>query len=309
MANGKSSIAVVSLIVSLLTMLLVLYMIFIPPGNDSVGDYEIEKRLAGELGDNNLYDASIEEYKKILDDSKADIETRANINYLIGKIYFNELYDYEKAAAHYVKARSLNPQGSFFDEAGKNLIASLEKMGRMVDAKRELNKAVDIDSIYASHEGEATVARIGDIPVFLSELDNAIQKLPPEAQKQFLGKEGKKEFLKQYVGLELMFRAAIREGFENDPEILKQKKDLEKQLVIQKYIMDNVLPEVNIDTSDVRNFYLANKNEKYGDKSYNEIQTQVLFDYQQEKAQQAFADYVNKLAAVEKVQFFEENVK
>jgi hypothetical protein len=124
-----------------------------------------------------------------------------------------------------------------------------------------------------------------------------------------MGKEGKREFLTQYVGLELMYQAAIREGFENDPEIIKEKKELEKQLLVQKYIMNNVLPEVNIDTSDVRNFYLANKSIKYGDKSYDEIKTQVLFDYQQEKAQHAFSEYVSKLAAVEKVQIFEENVK
>ncbi len=309
MANSKSLISTISLIVSAATLILVLYMIFVPPENEKDGRYEIEKRLAGELRDNNLYRAAVAQYEIILNDPKVDIGTRANINYLIGKIYFNELYEYEKAASHYVVARSLNPQGSFYDEAGKNLIASLEKMGRMVDAKRELNKAVDIDSIYAAHEGDVTVAKIGAVPVFLSELDDAIQKLPPEAQKQFLSKEGKREFLTQYVGLELMYRAAVREGFENDPEIIKEKKELEKQLLVQKYIMNNVLPEVNIDTSDVRNFYLANKSEKYGNKSYDEIKTRVIFDYQQEKAQQAFSEYVSKLAAVEQVQIFEENVK
>ncbi len=309
MANGKFFISTFSLIISAVTLILVLYLIFMPSGKANNGHYELEKKLAGELSDNNLYGAAVAQYERILDDPDVDIETRANINYLIGKIYFNDLFDYEQAASHYVVARSLNPEGSFYDEAGKNLIASLEKMGRMVDAKRELNKAVDIDSVYAAHKGETTVARIGEVPIFLSELDDAIQKLPTEAQKQYLSTEGKREFLKQYVGRELMYRAAVREGYENDPDIIKEKKDLEKQLMVQKYIMNKVMPEVNIDTSDVRNYYLANKGEKYGDKSYDDVKSQVLYDYQQEKAQQAFSEYVGKLAAVEKVQIFDENVK
>jgi len=309
MANGKSFISTISLIISVVTLVLVLYMVFVPPGKQAEGRYEIEKQLAGELTDNNLYKAAVAQYERILDDPDVDVVTRANINYLIGKIYFHDLLDYERAASHYVMARALNPDANFYTEAGKNLITSLEKMGRMVDAKRELNKAVDIDSIYAAHEGETTVAKIGEVPIFLSELDDAIQKLPPEMQKQYLSPEGKKEFLTQYIGAELMYRAAVREGYDNNAEIAKEKQELEKQLLVQKYITDKVLPEVNIDTSDVHNYYLANKSEKYGDKLYDDVKTQVLFDYQQEKAQQTFAEYIGKLAAVEKVQIFDENVK
>jgi tetratricopeptide (TPR) repeat protein len=309
MANGKSSISIISLIISLLTLVLVAYLIFVPKGGKAENQYEVEKKLAGELADNNLYKAAVAEYEKILDDPNVDIETRANINYLIGKIYFTNLFDYEQAASHYVMARSLNPDGSFYNEAGKNLITSLEKMGHMVDAKRELDKAVDIDSVYAAHKGETTVAKIGDMPIFLSDLDEAIQKLPAEAQKQYVTPEGKKEFLTQYVGRELMYRAAVREGYENDPEIEKEKKDLEEQLLVQKYITDKVMPEVNIDPSDVQNYYEANKKYKYDNKAYDDVKTQVLFDYRQEKAKQAITDYVNKLAAVEKVQLFDENVK
>ncbi len=309
MANGKSSISIISLIISLLTLVLVAYLIFVPKGQKTGDQYEVEKKLAGELVDNNLYKAAVAEYEKILDDPNVDIETRANINYLIGKIYFTNLFDYEQAASHYVMARSLNSDGSFYNEAGKNLITSLEKMGHMVDAKRELDRAVDIDSVYASHKGETTVAKIGDMPIFLSDLDEAIQKLPPEAQKQYVTPEGKKEFLTQYVGRELMYRAAVREGYENDPEIEKEKKDMEEQLLVQKYIADKVMPEVNIDTSDVRNYYEANKKDKYDNKAYDDVKSRVLSDYQQEKTKQTITDYVNKLAAVEKVQLFDENVK
>jgi tetratricopeptide (TPR) repeat protein len=280
-------------------------------GDEGDNNYSREKKLAGELIDNNLYQAAIDEYEKILADDDLDDEIAANIHSLIGRTSFEKLSDYEKAAGHYIRARSLNPNGSFFIEAGKNLIACFEKMGHLVDAKRALDQAVNIDSIRIAYTGGGgtLVAKIGEIPIYLSDLEDEIQKLPPEVQKQFLGVEGKRLFLNQYIGTELMYRAAIRENFQSDPEIIKKKNELEKQLLIQKFIMDNVMPSVNIDSADIRNYYLAHKDDKYTGKPYDEVQTQLFYDYQQEKAQQAFAEYVSKLAAVEKVRLFEENIK
>lgn len=309
MADNKSTVSAITLVVSLVTLAVILYIALVPPGDHRPRDYSVEKNLAGELADNNFYPASIEEYKKILRDQEIDNETRASINYLIGKIYFENLNDYENAAGHYIRARSLNPEGSFYAEAGRNLINSLEKMGRMVDAKRELDKTVNVDSIYAAHEGETVVAKIADVPVFLSEIDKEIQNLPPEMQKQYLGREGKLAFLQQYIGMELMYRAAVREGLDGDPDIIDRKKSLEKQLLIEKYALEKVMSQIDVDTSDIRNYYLANKKEKYGDKPFDEVKTQVYYQYQQEKAQQAFSEYVAKLSAVEKVQMFEENIR
>ncbi|MEW5923893.1 MAG: hypothetical protein AB1746_07895 [Candidatus Zixiibacteriota bacterium] len=309
MANEKSSLSIITLVLTFLIFSLLVYLAFFQSGNGSKSDYSKEKNLAGELTDNNLYKAAIAEYEDILDDHSLDTETRANLNYLIAKIYFDDIRDYENAAAYYVKARALNPQGSFYTEAGKNLVASLEKMGRIVDAKRELDKSTNVDSVYAAHEGDKMVAKIGDVPVFLSQLNDEIQNLPPDMQKQFAGKEGKQQFLKQYVGMELMYRAAIREGMEADPEIARKKEMLEKQLLIEKYAVEKVMPQINIDTADMKNYYEANKKSKFEGKPYDEVKTQVLMSYQQEKAQQAFGEYVAKLSAAENVRLFEENIK
>lgn len=309
MANGKSSFSIITLILTFFIFCLLIYLAFFQTGNGSKSEYGTEKNLAGELADNNLYKAAIAEYESILTDHSLDAETQANLNYLIAKIYFDNVRDYENAAAYYVKARALNPQGSFYNEAGKNLVTSLEKMGRIVDAKRELDKSTNIDSTYAAHEGDKVVAKIGDVPVFLSQLNEEIQDFPPDVQKQFAGKEGKRQFLNQYIGMELMYRAAIREGMEGDPEIVRKKEKLEKQLLIEKYAVEKVMPQINIDTADMKNYYAANKDSKFEGKPYDEVKAQVLMNYQQEKAQQAFGEYVAKLSAAENVKIFEENVR
>lgn len=269
---------------------------------------ELHKRLAGELRDNKLYKASIEEYQKILDSENIDIKTRANINYLIAKIYFEDIENYEEAAAYYVRARALDPDGSFATEASKNLVASLEKIGHMLDAKRQLAAVTDIDA-GPKKEGDVAVARVGGVPIWLSEIEEQIQSLPPEMQKEFLTREAKIKFMHNYVATELLYRAAVREDYGSDPEIQRKQHMLYKQLLVDKYLTDKVIPQVQIDTVDVRNYYLAHKDDRYKGAPYDSVKAKVFLDYQGEKAEAAFSDYISKLASIEKVEFLDENVK
>lgn len=268
---------------------------------------DFRKKLAGDLHDNGLYQAAVDEYRAILDQPGIDIKTRANINYLIGRIYFNDLDDYKNAAAYFVRAKTFDPEGSFVNEASRQLVASLEKIGRVVDAKRQLDRAVDIDAEQRP-DSDVQVAQIDNDPIWLSDVDASIREMPPDMQKQFVTPQAKREYVHNYVGAELMYRAAAREGYADDPAIIKKQKDMLKQLILEKYITDKVMPEVKIDTLDVRNFYQANKDDRYKGQPYDSVRTQVFMDYQNEKAQSVFSDYVNKLATQENVRFFEENV-
>ncbi len=295
--------------VCLLMVTTVLAVVIASCGGVSGGvDVELHKKLAGELRDSRLYAAAIEEYEKILGDETLKIKTRANINYLIGKIYFENIVDYEKAAAYLLKARSLDPEGSFATEASKKLVASLEKMGNVLDAKRQLDVATDIDARPAG-EGDLVVARVGGTPIYLSEIESQIQALPPDVQKQFLNAPAKVEFVHRYVGIELIYRAAVRENYGDDPDVAEQMRILRKRLLVEKYVADKVIPQVKIDTLDVRNYYTANKDTRYDSAPYDSVKARVFLDYQQEKAGAAYGDYISNLASVEKVEFFDRNVK
>ena len=309
MNKGNTTVSTLALVVSLVTMILMLYMLFGQSGSSSSDDYSTQKSMAGELADNNLYQASIDEYKSILDNPILENEVRANLNYMIGRIYFDNLSDYKNAAAFYIKARSLNPNGSFYDEAGRNLIACMEKMGRILDAKRELDKAVNIDSVYSEHSSETVIAKIGDKPVFMSDIKENIQNLPPQMQKEFLSKESKIDALNGYIGVELVYRAAVREGFNTNPELVKLTDRITKQAVVERYLQENVISDITIDDNDVLNYYQANKETKYKNNEFDTVKEQVYRDYQGEKSKQAFQNYVNKLASVENVQIFEEKIK
>ncbi|PWB72265.1 hypothetical protein C3F09_06925, partial [candidate division GN15 bacterium] len=271
-------------------------------------DVEQSKKLAGELRDNKLFRGAIDEYRALLDRADLDNAQRGNICYLIGRIYYEDLRDYENAAAFYVRAKQYDPNGSYTDDASRNLVACLEKLGHMVDAKRELSAAANLNA-QPRPSGDVAVAKIGEESIWLSDIDRQIQTLPPDVQKELLNPEAKRNFVREYVGMELMYRAAKREGYDRDPEIIQREEQLVKNLLVQKYVVDKVMPEVRIDTADVRNFYLAGKTERYKGAPYDSVKAQVFLDYQNEKAQSAFSEYVNRLAAGEQVEFLDRNIR
>jgi tetratricopeptide (TPR) repeat protein len=288
-------------------------IVFVAAGCRGQADHaqaiERHKKLASELRDNHLYQAAVEEYRKILDYDDLEPSVRANINYLIGRLYFENIEDYDQAAAYYVRARALDPEGSFMSELSRNLVASLEKSGNIVNARRQLTRATDIDVEPAS-DSDVIVAKIGDMPVWLSQVDDAIETLPPNLQREVTNsRQSKVDFMHQYVASELLYHAALRENMESDPEIKRKAQQFKRQLLIEKYVLANVIPKIQIDTADVRNFYVANRDARYDGAPYDSVKAQVFLDYQSQKAQSAYQDYISMLSQNEKVRFLDQNVK
>lgn len=275
---------------------------------DTGAEVEMHKTLAGELQENHLYYPAIEEYHQILQTPGLDKAKRANINYLIGKIYFDNIKDYEQAAAYYVRARALDPNASFAGEIAQNLVACLEKTGRVLDAKRELGSATSLDTTRRSPD-DVPVAKIDGQPIWRSDIEAQIQQMPPALQKQMLSREARLNYIKNYVGVELLYRAAQRENYESDPAIQRQKEQLIKRLIVQKFVEQKIMPQVSIDTADARNFYLANKDTRYKGMPYDSAKAQAFMDYEGQKTESAYSDYIAKLAASSKVEMLEQNVR
>lgn len=275
---------------------------------DTSGLVEMRTKLAAELQNNHLYFAAVQEYDKILDLPGLETNRRANINFLMGRIFFENIKDYEQAAGYFVRARTLDPNGSFVDEASKNLIACLEKSGRMLDARRELGSATAVDS-GPRVAGDVPLAKIDGRPIWRSEVEEQIQQLPPAIQKQLLSREARLGYLRNYVGVELLYEAAKREKMDADPMMQRQRDALFKKMLVQRYVEERVMPKVAIDTADVRNFYLANKDSRYKGVPFDSARAQAFMDYENQKTESAYAQYLSQLAASSKVEFLEQNVK
>ncbi|MFH1699937.1 MAG: hypothetical protein ABIE07_05045 [Candidatus Zixiibacteriota bacterium] len=305
---GNNKISVMQIITMLfalgaVAMAILIYFDMPPRPEDEI--VSSAKKLAGELADNNLPEAAIEEYQKILSKAELSPAERGAINYLIARVYFEEIGDYQQAAAHYIRARSLDENGSYYNEAGKNLIASLEKMGRRLDARRELDAQA---SAHPDTAAGKVVAIVGSDKITLSEFNMALESIPNEMRTQYSSLEGKKEFLNQLIGRELIYHAALREGLDRSSEIQKALRDVEKDYLVQYYTSKKIAPTVKPDTGDLKMYYEANKG-KYGDQDFEAISQDVAQDYMNYLGQKAINEYISVLLQAEPVQKFEENLK
>lgn len=271
-------------------------------------DIDGKKKIAGELRNNKLYSAAIEEYKNILDVASLDTQQRGNINYLIAKIYFEDIQDYSSAAAYYIRARTIDPNGSYVEEASRNLVASLEKMGQTIDAARELRVATNIDSV-ESKPGDVLVAQVGDRRFYMAEIEDRIQSLPPSMQKQLADRASRVNFVRQLAGVELLYRAAVREGYDQKTDIRKAMDDYERSVIVDRFLADKVMNDMKVDSLDVRTYYQAHRDDRYDGRPYDSVRAQVFMDYQNDKAEVAYNEYLQKLARAEQFQLYEKNIR
>ncbi len=300
MAAAGAALALIALVVALL-------IYFDMPGKSSAQDATEAKRLAGELADNNLPAAAIEEYQRILDNSALENAGRASIHYLIARIYFENIGDYEQAAAHYIRARSLDPNGSFMSEAGKNLITCFERIGRRVDAKRELDRQASLTPDSGKAPGKV-VARVGGRDITLADLNREMQMMPPQMQNDLSTYDKRFQFLQQVISRDLVYHAALREGFDRESEVQQAVGRLEKEYLIQYYSQKKILPSLKLDTADLKLYYDAHK-DKYGSKPFADVQDQVTQDYMSYEGQKSFGEHIKSLMDAEQVQIFEENLR
>lgn len=277
-------------------------------GQQDNPELDQRKKVAGELRDSKLYKQAIAEYKELLGAEGVSDNQRGSIAFLIGQIYFEDLKSYEDAASYYVRARSYDSTGAYMDDLSRNLVAALEKSGKYLDAKHELANLTDLDAD-KTPSGTIPVAVVSGDTVWLEELDSQIQTLPPALQKQMLTPEAKQDFLRQYIGMDLIAQSAIREGLDRDPDFQMRKEMLVKKLLMEKYIAEKILPELSMEPTDIRNYFEANKDAKYKGQKFENIVNQVAQDYQTEKSAAAYMDSVAELAKIENVIFLDQNIK
>jgi tetratricopeptide (TPR) repeat protein len=303
--NVVLSMAGLALAIASLAVVLLVYVSLPKKRN---GDFiATAKMLAGELADNNLPQAAVEEYQKVLQIGLLTNGERGAIHYLIGDLYFNDIGDYEEAAAHYVRARALDEDAPYAPEAGRKLITCLEKLGRRQEARRELDVQASLNPDTTKTPGKL-VAKVGSTSITLADFEQAMDRLPQTMQDKLSDPKGKRKFLDQMIGRELIYHAALREGLDKNAEAQQALKDLEEDYLVQYYTQEKIAPTVKPDSAEVMLYYDAHRSE-YGDKEFDDVRDQVLQDYIEYIGQKAINDYIASLMKAEPVQVFEENVK
>ncbi|MCX6999175.1 MAG: hypothetical protein NT106_02595 [Candidatus Sumerlaeota bacterium] len=230
--------------------------------NTAITDEEVTARisLAAQMMDKGLYDEASVEYRAAFDTPGVSNKKRANISYLLGNLYFEKMKNYEKALGWYIRAKHYDPQSPVMQQLTERTVSCLERIGRSLDAQNVLSGATYLAGEETRREPGKIVAQIEGRSITMGELDNEIQKLPPEEQKKYRDNpEAKLEFLRQYVNNELLFNMAKRADYQKDPRLRERVENFEKMLMVSRIYKERVADAVNISPEEVRQYFVAHK--------------------------------------------------
>ena len=272
-------------------------------------DWEARVQRAAELQNNKLYRAAIDEFRQLVENAAIASGKRANYAYTIGEIFQDRLGDYENAAAYYIRARSLGARPALDSQIGQRLVECFENLGRSFDAARQLANYTTDDETQKAAPGEVVVAGIGEREITLSEIERELQKLPPALQTEFSTPAKKLEFIRQFVGMELMYKSAIRRGVDRQPEIMAQFAELKRQIIIEEILRTEIVSKIEMSEADLDLFYQAHKSDLFEDKPKEDVMVQLQQEYMRLKQREKYAEIIDNLIAAEPVTIYEHNIK
>ncbi len=276
------------------------------------------REYANALYNRELYGQAVREYENYLNSYRVSDAQKSNITFTIANIYFERLHDYENALANYLRIKHVYPDKKLETQVDQQIIACLERLNRSGQAKQALDEATALDpSKVQSPRPGKVIARIGSRPITNEDLNFQLGQLPDYMRDQFRDKSQRLEFLRNYIATELFFDAAKRKGLDRDKDVIEGAFQAQKSLMVQKYLQEEIAPQIKVSADDLRLYYQANT-DKYAEKdakgrtkrqkSFEEAQKQVQEDYVREKQQQAMQQLLGRMMTAEKVEVYDDLV-
>lgn len=258
-------------------------------------------------------------YARYLETSGEPAEVKAKIAYSVGATYL-ERGRYEEALRWFYEAESLGAgelTGELARELGGKIVHALEALGRLHAARAALGSRAGAPQETDEHAaGDPVVARIGERQVHRSEVERALDDLPPELARVWADPSRRPGFLRQWLAEELLWQKAVRMEYDDDPQVRRRHEAMLRQLAVGRYLDEEVVGKIAADEADLATFFEANQ-ERYqappesegGEPrplSFEEARPLVERDYRLYKAQAATSQAVEAELAAGDVEIFEE---
>ena len=219
---------------------------------------EQQRTLANKLRSAGLRREAIAQYAAYLDSASLDAPQRAALCYTIGTMLMEES-EYEKALAWLYRVEIADPDAPVKSEAGSKIIHCLEKLGKYSAAEYALDKRSRGTTDNRVDTEDPVVARIGSETIRRSEVTEAFDGMPSWLRDQYAENKQKTEFLKKYVADELLYRKAIKLEYAKEPEVLKRMRLLERELLINRVLEDELKGKITMAEDDLKNYFEAHR--------------------------------------------------
>lgn len=304
------------LALNLLLLLVLTGAFFLRSGEGGTADGDREREIASKLKAAGALDEAAALYEQYLAQSETSAEARAKIAYSLGTTFLDR-GRYEKALRWFYEAEALGA-GSLSEDVGQKIVHALERLGRFHAAQTALDARVRLGEAPARSEADPVVARVGGEDFHRSDVQRALDDLPPELARAFGQPDQQKEFLEKFVADELLWRKARKLEYDDDPEVRRRQEALFRQLVVSRFVEREVLDKIEVDEADLRNHFEANKGrfqsparegEEAAEPTFEQVRAAVEADYRRLKMQSAYSRLIDEELATAEVELFPERLR
>ena len=248
---------IVLVLLQIIIGVLIMAMISILNKDSSpIAKFEYLRDSGNKLQAAGLPEEAIRLYSLYLAKDSLDNKTKTAMAFTLGNLY-EEVGEYEKSLAEYYKIESIDENSKYKTDASKRIVVLLERLKKYSAAKYALKTQTDLNK--SPMKGGEIVAKIEGRPIYLHQINDALEELPETYKREFNNLEGKKKFLQKYVADELLAVKARKMEFHKDSEIRSKMEKVEKQLLIQKVLKGEIEEKVSSNNSDIKNYFTANK--------------------------------------------------
>lgn len=212
---------------------------------------------ANKLLSKGLKGEAAEVFEEYLSTVRLQAKDEASLLYKLGSIYM-ELYKYERALKSFYKAEMLQPKAEFVQEMNQKIIEALENLGMSAQARYELEARTSLGQ-EKEIKGKV-VARIGKKDITDAQIDEALKNAPQWMRKSLEEPERRLEFIRNYVGQEVLYTKAKRLGLDTKEETRQTLEQLKKQIVVEQFLGKEIQEKLDkITPEDIKLYYEANR--------------------------------------------------
>lgn len=306
MADTKLyKIAIIALLICLLAT--TAGLVYFSRNGSPKPPYETAKAHAVTLVNNELYEQAYDQLDYIVNNYRLGKNEAGSILHQMGEIAAKHLRNPRLALSAYYKLKDYYPDHPLANQIERDIIEQLDKTGKRSQAQRLLEKSIALGQPASEVEPTKIIAKIGDRAISIDEVEEAISQLPPDLAGQFSDKQAKIQFARSYVGQQLMFEAALREGYDNRPEVIDRMETARKDVLANEYFKDNVANLVDVSPTDIEIYYEQHKSQ-FGSAPLDEVRGQVAEAARLEKMGRLQGKLLEDLLEAQDVQFYPENM-
>ncbi|EKD68326.1 MAG: hypothetical protein ACD_47C00697G0002 [uncultured bacterium] len=239
-----------------------------------LGDFERRAELrvtnarefAAKLASQKLYHEAAAHIEKYLNDNLVAPEELEATQIYLADLYFENIGNFEKAMAAYLKVLYLFPASKYKNDIDRRVIECKDRLGRRLEAANDLESIKEKEkkpagAPPATAENSLVVAKIGDLSItmadYLGELDSLFAGSGADISKP----ENRVRLLKEVIIRKVLLKIARAKRLDSDAQILKNLNSAKDKMMIDKLLNEEVFSKTAVDDMSMQLYYDAHKNE------------------------------------------------